>query len=110
CNGPPMSARRSTRCIQPANRSPSCPPIPRPRRSTRPPANERDRARGRLIASDNDVVGGGETPGIVGAAFCRGDPDLAICLAVLPALSVSLADRRVLALPSDILRWHDVRR
>src|SRR3984957_20716921 len=92
--------------MRPANRSASFPAIPRLRRSTGL-GNERDRACSR-IAAGKPVACGAEAAGGVGAAFCRGDIDLAIRLIVLSALSVSLADRRVLALPADLLRWIDV--
>ena len=85
-------------------------PIRPPRRSIRRRANERDGAPGRIVAAGNDAARGGEAAGDVGAAVRRGDPALAIRLAVLSALPVSVADRRVLALPRDLLRRLDVRR
>ena len=61
------------------------------------------------VAAGNHVARGGEAVGIVGAAVRRGDPALAIRLAVFPALPVSVADRRVLALPRNLLQRIDVR-
>src|ERR1700736_5181661 len=97
CEGPRPSQRKSARLTLPADRPPSFPPIPPPRRSTGRPANERDRSRGRIIGGRH-AAGRDKTAGIVGAAFRRRHRDLAIRLAVLPALSVSVADRCVLAL------------
>ena len=56
-------------------------------------------AKSRVVAAREYAARGDKAAGVVGSAVRRGDPDLAIRLAVLPALSVSLADRCVLALP-----------
>src|SRR5665213_1324216 len=104
-----MSPRRSIRSMPPANRLRSCRPSRRLPRSTGRLANERDRTASRR-AADQPFAGGGKALRFVGAAVRGGDPGLAVCLAVLSALSVSVADRRVLALPADFLRWIDVLR
>ena len=49
---------------------------------------------------------GGKTAGVVGSAVRRGHGALAIRLAVLSAVPVSLADRRVLALHRNLHRRH----
>src|ERR1700689_608304 len=103
CSGLPTSPGKSSRSIRPEERSPSFPPIPPLPRSTRRRANERGGATARVAAMGEYAVGGGKAAGVVGVAVRRGDPALAIRLVVFPALPVSLPDRRVLALPPDIL-------
>src|SRR4051794_1513629 len=98
CSGRPTWPRKSTWSTRPENRSPSFPRIRPPRRFIGRRANERGGASGRIVAAGSHIDRGAETDWVVGAAVRRGHLALAIRLAVLSSLPVSVADRRVLAL------------